>query len=99
MVCPYCLTELQSVRLSSVGKIYTLTIVRTKPPFGLPQPYAVGYVDLEEDGLRIFGLFDPQRIADLHLGQRVKLDVGVIGVDPSGEPCLRYYFTPEGADG
>jgi len=93
VVCPYCLDELEDIKLSSVGKIYTFSVLRTKAPYGLPQPYAGGYVDLEDDGLRIYTLFDPEKISDLDFGKRVTLRVGPLGVNNDGEPCLRYYFT------
>lgn len=95
MVCPSCLGELKDIELSSEGKIYTYTVLRTKPPYELPQPYAVGWVDLEADGLRIFSLLDPEGIADLSIGKRVTLRVGAIGVGNDGQPCLRYYFSPK----
>ncbi|MFC1863706.1 Zn-ribbon domain-containing OB-fold protein [Thermodesulfobacteriota bacterium] len=95
MVCPYCLEELQDIKLSSVGKIYTFSVLRTKALYRLPQPYAGGYVDLEDDGLRIYTLFDPEKISDLDFGKTVTLRVGPFGVDNNGEPCLRYYFTTQ----
>ena len=92
-VCPYCLGEVKETKLSSKGKIYTYSVLRTRAPYGLPQPYADGYVDLEEDGLRIHSLFDPEKISDLEIGKGVTLRVGPIGVGNDGQPCLRYYFT------
>jgi len=99
MVCPHCLGELWDIGLSAEGKIYTYSILRIKPPYGLPQPYAVGWVDLENDGLRIFSLLDPERISDLDFGKRVTLRVGAIGVNNEGQTCLRYYFTPQDGGG
>jgi uncharacterized protein len=93
MVCPNCLEEVQDTKLSSEATIYTYSVLRTKAPYGLPQPYAGGYVDLEGDGLRIYTLFDPEKIAELDFGKRVTLRVGEMGVDNNGQPCLRYYFT------
>jgi uncharacterized OB-fold protein len=93
IVCPHCLEEPKETRLSSEGKIYTYSVLRTRPPYGLPKPYADGYVDLEEDGLRIHTLFDPAKISDLEIGKPVALRVGPIGVGNDGQPCLRYYFT------
>ncbi|RJX24551.1 MAG: hypothetical protein C4554_08835 [Dethiobacter sp.] len=93
MVCPHCLGEVEDVKLSPEGKLYTYAVLRTKAPYGLPQPYAVGWVDLEDDGLRIFSLLDPEKISELDFGKQVTLRVGAIGVDNNGQPCLRYYFT------
>jgi uncharacterized OB-fold protein len=91
-ICPDCLGDVDLVELGSCGTIYSFTIVRTKPPMGLPQPYAVGYIDIA--GLRIFSLLDPGRVGDLHIGQRVLLAVKQLGLDVQGKPCLRPYFTP-----
>jgi uncharacterized OB-fold protein len=93
IVCPYCLEEPRETKLSTEGKIYTYAVLRTRAPYGLPQPYADGYVDLEEDSLRIHSLFDPEKISDLEIGKPVTLRVGPMGVGNDGEPCLRYYFT------
>jgi uncharacterized protein len=97
-LCPGCLAETDLVELGSSGTIYSFTIVRIKPPMGLPQPYAVGYVDIAE--LRIFCLLDPGRVDELAVGQRVVLAVMPLGLDAGGNPCLRPYFTPasEGAN-
>lgn len=92
-VCPQCLKPVRSVRLSRKGTIYSFTVIRIKPPFGLPQPYAVGYVDLEEDNLRVIGLLDPEKIDMFSVGKPVTLSVAPIGLDRSGQPCLRYFFT------
>ena len=95
IVCPYCLGELKEIKLSTEGKIYTYSILRTRAPYGLPQPYPVGWVDLEEDRLRIFSLLDPEKISNLDFGKKVALRVGPMGVDNNGHPCLRYYFTTQ----
>ncbi len=92
-VCPLCLGELQQAELSSTGRLYSYSVVRTKAPLGLPQPYAVGYVDLDGDDLRIISLLDLDN-GDLAIGQPLALQVAPMGVTPKGEPCLRYYFTP-----
>jgi len=92
-VCPRCLMTVRSVPLSREGVIYSFTIIRTKPPFGLPQPYAVGYVDLVDDNLRVIGLLDHEKLDRLSVGREVTLSVAPIGLDRSGQPCLRYFFT------
>lgn len=92
--CPYCLGSLKTSFIGSTGKIHAFTVVRTKPPLGLPKPYAIGYVDMEESGLRIFCLFDPWQIEHLAVGIEVNLVVDVLGNDGRGMPRLRPYFTP-----
>jgi uncharacterized protein len=95
MVCPSCLGPVNPFRLPTEGKIYSFTVVRTRPPFGLPQPYAVAYIDLAGGGLRIIGLLDPKATETLYIDQAVTLKVGAIGLDRTGQPCLRYFFTPK----
>ncbi len=92
--CRCCLGSVDEVSLDSSGEIYSFTVIRTKPPWGLPQPYSVGFVDLIESGLRIFSLLDPSAIDHLRVGLPVRLEVGPLGNDGHGSPCLRPYFTP-----
>ena len=94
MVCPHCLDVPTAVHLSGDGILHSFTVVRVKAPFGLPTPYAIGYVDLEADNLRIVALLDGAKMNELKIGQPLTLKVGPLGVDRQGEPCLRYYFTP-----
>lgn len=67
-------------------------MVRTRAPYGLPTPYAVGYVDITGAGLRVFGLFDPDLTETLHPGMAVELHARKLGVDNGGKPCLRPVF-------
>lgn len=97
-VCPTCLGEVRESELGSCGTLYSYTVVRVKPPFGLPQPYAVAYVDLADCGLRVFSLLDADTIDRFTIGQALKLAVGVLGNDGDGGPCLRPYFTQAGGD-
>lgn len=95
IVCPDCLKDVQDIKLSPNAKIYTYSVLRTRPPYGLPQPYAGGYVDLDGENLRIYTLFDPEKIEALDFGKKVTLKVGELGVDNEGKPCSRYYFTTD----
>jgi uncharacterized OB-fold protein len=94
-MCPECLKDIDECEIGSGGVIYSFTVVRTKPPLGLPEPYGVAYVDLDESALRVFGLLDPQALDQFTIGKRVRLEVGKIGLNLQGEPCLRPYFTPD----
>lgn len=92
--CPVCLGPLEEASLGATGTIYSFTVVRTKPPLGLPRPYSIGYVDLDHAGLRIFCLLDANSIDQLQVGLPVELAVGPIGHDARGTPCLRPFFKP-----
>jgi uncharacterized protein len=96
--CPKCLGLAEETVVGDRGTIYSMTVVRTKPPLGLPQPYAVGYVDMEGVGLRVFCLLDPGRIDAFRAGSKVKLAMGLLGHDGKGEPRTRPYFTPIESD-
>lgn len=91
--CRECLSEVAQVSLDSGGTLHSFTVVRTKAPFGLPEPYAVGYVDLDDYDLRIFALLDPLQVEGLAIGRSLKLMVGQIGQNIDGQDCLRPYFT------
>lgn len=93
LYCRTCLEPQREATLGDRGVIYSYTVVRTKPPYGLPQPYAVGYIDLDAVGLRVFGLFDPADIERLAIGRPVKLAVRNLGVNREGSPCNRPVFT------
>lgn len=91
--CPNCVGKTLKRTVGNRGRVYSLTIIRVKPPFGLPQPYSVGYVDLDQTGLRVFALFDPQQINEIKLGDPVGLTVRQLGHDGCGAPRLRPVFT------
>jgi uncharacterized OB-fold protein len=93
--CHYCLESLNEAGLGDTGTIYSYTIIRKKAPFGLPEPYGAGFVDLDNNNLRVFTLFDPARLDELKVGGKVKLAVAVLGLDTKGNPCLRPYFVPQ----
>lgn len=90
--CPKCLGEVQKKSIGSKGRIYSFTVVRTPPPFGLPSPYSVGYVTLSETGLRVFGLLDTEDIDRLEIDAPVVLSVKSLGHDGKGSPRLRPCF-------
>ena len=90
--CSNCLGDTTQTSLGSRGVVYSFTIVRTKPPFALPQPYGVAYIDLAGCPLRVFCLLDPQQLGKIHIGSPVRLWVGPMGVNNAGQPCLRPFF-------
>ena len=95
--CSVCRGALTRKVVGEHGSVYSYTVVRTKAPFGLPEPYAVGYVDLAETPLRVFGLISPEDIDELAVGAAVTLTVKPLGVDAHGRECLRPVFSVVGA--
>lgn len=94
--CPCDGLPTDPVELPARATLYSYTVVRMKPPFGLPAPYAVGYADLLGIDLRLFMLLDPAAIDALRIDMPLALTSGPLGVDLTGAPCIRPYFTPEG---
>lgn len=92
--CRSCPGHPEEVSLGREGTLYSYTIIRVKPPLGLPAPYAVGYIDLKENGLRVFCLLDPAEVDALEIGLPVVLKVAPLGRGVDGAPRLRPYFTP-----
>ncbi|PWC52543.1 OB-fold domain-containing protein [Azospirillum sp. TSO22-1] len=86
------LAPAEPVEVAAVGRVYSHTTVCAKAPYGLPTPYAVGYVDIDGTGLRVFGLFDQDSAAALAPGQRVELVARPVGVGNDGAACLRPVF-------
>ena len=96
--CHLCLGPIKETVLGSEGTIHSYTVIRRKPPLGLPNPYSVGYIDLIENPLRIFCLLDPAAIDQLRAGLPVRLAVAPLGHDRHGSSRLRPYFTPKNKD-
>jgi uncharacterized OB-fold protein len=92
--CPHCLDDIEEKNLGSSGKLYTYTVVRVRPPWGLPSPYGIGYVDLDNNGPRVLGLLSSESLEILEIGMPLRLAVGELGCDVRGNPCLRPYFIP-----
>jgi uncharacterized OB-fold protein len=90
--CYHCHADTRKISLGSDGIIYSFTLVRTKPPLGLPQPYAVAYIDLKDAPLRVFCLLDPEQTDDAVIGAKVRLSVGPLGINNAGQNCLRPFF-------
>lgn len=97
--CPQCLGAVEEQGLAGDGVIHSFTVVRVRPPLGLPHPYAVGFIDLAESGLRVFGLLDPGQIDELAMGRRVSLKTGPLGLDNRGAPCARPFFSLAAGEG
>ena len=92
-VCSKCFSEeMESIPLSSRGKLYTYTIIGYPPP-GLAAPYAIGYVDLPE-GVRVFSIITDWDQKSLKVGTDVELIIGKLKEDKDGNEILTYKFRP-----
>ncbi len=93
-ICPACLGETEKADMGKRATIHSVTTIRTKAPLGLPSPYSVAYVDMEDVPFRMFALMDPKEAGNYYIGQKVELSVGPLGVNNDNQACLRPYFSP-----
>ena len=93
-ICPKCFAEgeMEKIKLSSCGKLYSYSIVQIAPKRFMP-PYAVGYVDFSE-GVRVLGQLTTTDPARLKLDMEVQAELGRIAVDEEGNDVISYKFKP-----
>lgn len=95
-ICINCQSEnLEDIKLSQRGKIYSVTVVMQQPPayYKGPVPYAIGYVELPE-GVRIETLFTDCDIETLRIGMDVELVIEKLHEDDEGREVMAYKFKP-----
>ena len=96
-VCPRCFaegkeTQMEKVKLSSQGKLYSYSTVQVAPKRFLP-PYTLGYVDLPE-GVRVLGQITTTDPAQLKADTQVQAELGRVAVDEQGNEVMSYKFRP-----
>ena len=95
-ICSNCQsTNLDSIPLSSKGKIYSYTVVMQRPPeyYKGDVPYAIGFVELPE-GIRIETLFTGGNPEELKIGMDVEMVIEKLQEDEAGNEILAYKFKP-----
>jgi len=95
-VCLNCQEQnVEEVKLSRRGKIYTVTVVMQQPPlyYKGPVPYALGYVELPE-GVRLETLYTDCGPDSLEIGMDVELVVEKLYDDDEGNELITYKFRP-----
>ncbi|MEZ5175561.1 MAG: Zn-ribbon domain-containing OB-fold protein [Acidimicrobiia bacterium] len=91
--CAGCLSqELDTIRFSTEGTLYTYSIVRQSIP-AFEVPYALGYVDFPE-GVRIMGQISGIDFDDIEIGMPMSLSLEPFGEDADGNPLTGYRFRP-----
>lgn len=94
--CPNCLDEksIKEIILSDEGILQTFVIASVAPP-GFSVPHAQGYIDLLDDGPRIFSLLvDYGDGSQLKIGIKMGLKISRIGRDKEGRIIVGYRFRP-----
>jgi uncharacterized OB-fold protein len=95
-ICTRCQSRnLEEIKLSRRGKIYSFTVVMQRPPeyYKGPVPYAEGFVELPE-GVRVETLFTDCNVDDLKVGMDVELVIEKLCEDEEGNEILAFKFRP-----
>lgn len=96
---PMCINcgykDLEQIKLSQRGKIYSVTVVMQRPPLYYKGvvPYAFGYVELP-DGVRVETLFTDCDPETLIVGMDVELVIEKLHEDDEGNEIIAYKFRP-----
>jgi len=94
--CPRCLTEkpVATVALANEGILQTFSIAAVAPP-GFGVPHAQGYIDMCNEGPRIFALLtDYGDGSCLRTGLGMKLKIVRLGRDKEDRAVVGYRFRP-----
>jgi len=94
--CGYCQSsELEEVKLSRKGRVYSYTVVTQRPPvyYRGEVPYALGFVQLPE-GIRIETLFTGCDPDSLQVGEDVEMVIEKLHEDEDGNEVMAYKFRP-----
>lgn len=94
--CIKCLEEdkLKNTTLSKSGKLYTYsTIYRGTPSFNVP--YMVGYIDFEDEGLRVFSQLTGCKPNELEVGMEMELVFEEMDMSEKDRRRMVYKFKPK----
>ena len=95
--CSRCLgTDLEKVRFSTTGTLYTFSVVRQSTP-AFAVPYVLGYVDLPES-VRIMSQISGCDSEEVVIGMELELAVERFGTSADGTPLVGYRFRPVRAE-
>ena len=93
--CIECFKDdrLKNTTLSKNGKLYTYTMVyRAAPAFLVP--FMIGYVDYEEEGIRVFAPLVGCKPEDLKIGMEMKLCFGEMDMAEKDKRKIVYKYCP-----
>ena len=95
--CPICMDNdpLKQIRLSDRGTLQTFVVASVAPP-GYETPHVQGYIDLDNDGPRIFSLLiDHGNGSKLKVGGKMILKVVELGKGEEDKQIMAYRFSPK----
>jgi len=94
-MCIVCLRsdKLRDTKLSKTGKLYTYTaLFRASPHFNVP--LLLGFVDFEEEKIRVFAQLTDCKETDLEIGMDMELVFQEMDVKEKDKAKLIYKFRP-----
>jgi hypothetical protein len=94
--CPRCLDDrsIKHIPLSDHGTLQTFVVASMAPP-GYSLPHAQGYIDLSDEGPRVFSLLtDYGDGSSLKMGCRMSLRIVNLGRDKENRVIAGYRFRP-----
>lgn len=98
---PKCMsTDVEEVRLSRTGKLYTYTINYYQPPYPYVAPtpfvpYATAVVELEKEKLKVQGLVvSGYDFSKLKIGMKMDVVLETLHKDASGNDVIVWKFKP-----
>ncbi len=95
-ICTNCQSRnLEEIKLSTRGKIYSYTVVMQRPPvyYKGSVPYAEGFVELQE-GVRIQTLLTDCDFDEIKIGMEVEMIIEKLYEDEEGNEIITYKFKP-----
>jgi uncharacterized protein len=97
-VCPSCQSRaVEETALSSIGIVYTFTIVAAPPPGYLGEvPYGLGVVELP-DGIRVTTMLTAADLGSLAIGDEVEFELIELGAED--ERVVSFAFRKPGEGG
>jgi uncharacterized OB-fold protein len=100
IACSKCTSEeLEEIRLSSEGEIYTFTVIYQSFP-GIPAPFVAATVDLPEGAsvrATVSGLDPNNPDPKDWLGKKVEMYTEKVYSDKQGNDVIAYKFRPAGS--
>jgi len=94
--CPHCLDDkfIKEILLSDQGNLQTFVVASVAPP-GHSVPHAQGYIDLSENGPRIFSILtDYGDGSGLRINCKMGLKIVKLGRDKENRVIVGYRFKP-----
>lgn len=93
--CIRCFKDdmLKDTKLSKNGKLYTYTVLH-RASAHFKTPLLLGYVDFEEEGIRVFAQLTECEAKDVKIGMDMELVFQDMGVNEKDKERLVYKFRP-----